>query len=184
MRPVEAVPTTKSEATPPRTLLESNERQNATSTETTKPLLCLSRGIKLIAAPISQTRKHWLISAPTPTQINIAAVTAPLRIQCRLSNTAASKNVERPPAKFGRTRGSQPLPEPERGGSLDELRRFFNVDHHGWILIRAFLVAALRPRFPLPILVVKGEQGSGKSTACRVISSLIDPRTSALRRAA
>ena len=89
--------------------------------------------------------------------------------------------VERPPARFRRTRGAQPLPEPERGGSLGELRPFFNVDHHGWILIRAFLVAALRPGFPLPILVAKGEQGVGKSTACRVISSLIDPRTSALR---
>jgi hypothetical protein len=89
--------------------------------------------------------------------------------------------VERPPAKFRRTRGAQPLPEPERGGSLQELRPFFNVDHHGWILIRAFLVAALRPGFSLPILVAKGEQGAGKSTACRVISSLIDPRTSALR---
>jgi hypothetical protein len=89
--------------------------------------------------------------------------------------------LDRPPAKFRRTRGSQPLPEPERGGSLEELRSFFNVDHHGWILIRAFLVAALRPGFPLPILVAKGEQGAGKSTACRVISSLIDPRTSALR---
>jgi hypothetical protein len=89
--------------------------------------------------------------------------------------------LERPPARFRRTRGSQPLPEPERGGSLDDLRPFFNVDHHGWILIRAFLVAALRPGFPLPILVAKGEQGAGKSTACRVISSLIDPRTSALR---
>ena len=89
--------------------------------------------------------------------------------------------VERPPAKFRRTRGAQPLPEPARGGSLGELRCFFNVDHHGWILIRAFLIAALRPGFPLPILVAKGEQGAGKSTACRVISSLIDPRTSALR---
>jgi len=89
--------------------------------------------------------------------------------------------VDRPPVRFRRTRGSQPLPEPERGGSLDELRPFFNVDHHGWILIRAFLVAALRPGFPLPILVAKGEQGAGKSTACRVISSMIDPRTSALR---
>src|SRR5712672_3408946 len=89
--------------------------------------------------------------------------------------------VDRPPAKFRRSRGSQALPEPERGGSLEELRPFLNVDHHGWILIRAFLVAALRPGFPLPILVAKGEQGAGKSTACRVISSLIDPRTSALR---
>ena len=48
-------------------------------------------------------------------------------------------------------------------------------------MIRAFLVAALRPGFPLSILVAKGEQGAGKSTACRVISSLIDPCTSALR---
>ena len=89
--------------------------------------------------------------------------------------------VDLPVAKFRRTRGSQPLPEPERGGSLEELRPFFSVDHHGWTLIRAFLVAALRPGLPCPILVVKGEQGAGKSTGCRVISSLIDPRTSSLR---
>ena len=89
--------------------------------------------------------------------------------------------VDLPEAKFRRTRGSQPLPEPERGGSLEELRPFFSVDHHGWTLIRAFLVAALRPGLPCPILVAKGEQGAGKSTGCRVISSLIDPRTSALR---
>ena len=89
--------------------------------------------------------------------------------------------VDLPVAKFRRTRGSQPLPEPERGGSLEELRSFFSVDHHGWTLIRAFLVAALRPGLPCPILVAKGEQGAGKSTGCRVISSLIDPRTAALR---
>jgi hypothetical protein len=89
--------------------------------------------------------------------------------------------IDRPSVKFRRTRGSQPLPIPERGGTLDELRSFFSVDHHGWILIRSFLVAALRPGMPCPILVAKGEQGSGKSTACRVISSLIDPRTAALR---
>ncbi len=88
--------------------------------------------------------------------------------------------LDRPPARFRRARGSQPLPEPERGGSLDELRSFLNVDEYGWILIKAFLVAALRP-LPCPILVVKGEQGAGKSTACRIISALIDPRTAALR---
>src|ERR1700719_4134611 len=56
--------------------------------------------------------------------------------------------VNRPPPRFHRTRGSRPLPEPERGGGLDELRRFLNVDHQGWALIKAFLVAALRPRVP------------------------------------
>ena len=91
--------------------------------------------------------------------------------------------VDRPPPRFRRARGSQPLPEPERGGSLEQLRRFFNVDSEGWALIKAFLVSALKPAMPYPILVAKGEQGAGKSTACRVISSLIDPRTSALRGA-
>jgi len=89
--------------------------------------------------------------------------------------------VDRPQPRFHRTRGSQPLPTPERGGSLDDLRRFLNVDQQGWILIRAFLVAALRPSVSCPILIAKGEQGAGKSTACRIISALIDPRTGALR---
>ncbi len=73
------------------------------------------------------------------------------------------------------------MPAPERGGSLDELRCFLNVDHQGWTLIKAFLVAALRPGVPCPILVAKGEQGAGKTTACRIISALIDPRAGALR---
>ena len=89
--------------------------------------------------------------------------------------------VDRPPPRFHHTRGSRPLPAPERGGSLDELSRFLNVDHQGWILIKAFLVAALRPSVPCLILVAKGEQGAGKTTACRIISALIDPRTGALR---
>ena len=91
--------------------------------------------------------------------------------------------VDRPPAKFYRSRGSQPLPEPQPGGSLDELRPFLNIDEFAWTLIRGFLVAALRPDVPCPVLVVKGDQGAGKSTACRAISRLIDPRSSALRGA-
>ncbi len=84
---------------------------------------------------------------------------------------------------FYRPRGSQPLPEPEAGGSLEELRGFLNVDDYGWTLVRGFLVAALRPGLPCPILMTKGEQGAGKSTACQLTSRLIDPRTSALRGA-
>jgi hypothetical protein len=91
--------------------------------------------------------------------------------------------VGRPAPRFRRSRGSQPLPEPTSGGSLEELRSFLNIDADGWALVRAFLVSALRPALPCPILVAKGEQGAGKSTACRLISSLIDPRTSALRGA-
>lgn len=89
--------------------------------------------------------------------------------------------IDRPPVKFCRPRGSQALPEPARGGTLDLLRPFLNVDDQGWVLTAAFLVAALRPGFPCPILVVKGGQGTGKSTTCKIISALIDPRTAALR---
>jgi hypothetical protein len=56
--------------------------------------------------------------------------------------------VERAPARFRRARGSQPLPVPVPGGSVEELRPFFNVDHGGWVLIKAFLVAALNPPCP------------------------------------
>ena len=98
-------------------------------------------------------------------------------------DTEGWRIVHRPPPKFHRTRGSRPLPAPERGGTLDQLGPFLNVDHQGWTLIKAFLVAALRPSVPCPILVAKGEQGTGKTTACRIISALIDPRTGALRGA-
>ncbi len=98
-------------------------------------------------------------------------------------DTEGWRIVERAPARFRRARGSQPLPVPAPGGSIEELRPFLNVDHDGWVLIKAFLAAALKPAMPYPILVAKGEQGAGKSTGCRVITSLIDPRTSALRGA-
>ncbi len=96
-------------------------------------------------------------------------------------DTEGWRIVNRAPPRFHRTRGSRPLPAPVCGGSLDELRRFLNVDHQGWTLIKSFLVAALRPGVPCPILVAKGEQGAGKTTACRIISALIDPRSGAMR---
>ena len=58
--------------------------------------------------------------------------------------------VNRPPPRFHRTRGSRALPPPERGGALNELRRFLNVDHQGWTLIKAFLVARCVPACPVP----------------------------------
>ena len=36
--------------------------------------------------------------------------------------------LESVPVRFRRTRGMRPLPPPERGGKLDDLRRFINVD--------------------------------------------------------
>ena len=40
----------------------------------------------------------------------------------------------------------------------------------------AWLTAALRPAGPYPILVLNGEQASGKSTLARILRMLIDPQ--------
>lgn len=89
--------------------------------------------------------------------------------------------VDNSPVKFRRTRGTMPFPVPERGGDIDELRRFANVNDEDWSLLLAWLVAAFRPNKPFPVLVLHGEQGSGKSTTAKVLRLLSDPNKSPLR---
>jgi hypothetical protein len=82
-----------------------------------------------------------------------------------------------------------PLPVPVRGGNVDELRPFVNVEDPAgeatlppaWVLIVGWLIGAFRPRGPYPILNLHGEQGTAKSTTLRVLRSLIDPNTAPLR---
>lgn len=90
--------------------------------------------------------------------------------------------VDNPKVAFVRPRGVLPLPTPERKGSLDELRELVNVpDDNDWILILAWLVASLRPSGPYPVLSINGEQGSAKSTLCRMLRAMVDPNVAALR---
>jgi hypothetical protein len=74
-----------------------------------------------------------------------------------------------------------PLPTPQRDGCIDELRGFLNVDEESWRLIVAWLVGAVRPIGPYPVLALSAEQGSGKSTAARLLRALIDPNAAPLR---
>lgn len=93
---------------------------------------------------------------------------------------------EAAPVRFRRPRGMLPLPMPARGGSIEGLRRFVNVggdDPAGWRLLVAWLVQALRPVGPYPVLILQGEQGSAKSTAERLLRFLVDPSTAPLRTA-
>jgi hypothetical protein len=90
--------------------------------------------------------------------------------------------ISDPPVRFRRTQGMQPLPKPQRGGSVQILRPFVNVaDDDNFRLLLAWLLAALRPSGPYPILVLQGEQGSAKSTTARVLRAMIDPSTIPLR---
>ncbi len=86
------------------------------------------------------------------------------------------------PVKFIRKRGMLSLPEPVRGGSINELRELVNLPQDDqWILCASWLLAALRPNRPTPILNVNGEQGSAKSTLSRMLRGLIDPNKAPLR---
>jgi hypothetical protein len=92
--------------------------------------------------------------------------------------------VADPPVHFRRTRGQAPLPHPQTGGSLEELRPFLNVDSDDdFHLFVGCLVQALRPRGPYIGYAAHGEQGSAKSTRSRVFRSLIDPNNAPLRSA-
>lgn len=89
--------------------------------------------------------------------------------------------VDRSPVLFRRSVLTTPLPEPMRGGSLDPLRDLLNVDDNGFRLIVGWLVASLLPEIPHPILALIGEQGTAKSTAARLVVSLVDPSPAPLR---
>jgi putative DNA primase/helicase len=88
-----------------------------------------------------------------------------------------------PPVRFRRSPGMRQLPIPVGHGSIDELKPFVNVaDQDDFVLAVAWVLAALRPRGPYPILAVGGEAGAAKTTLIRVLRSLIDPAVPALRR--
>jgi hypothetical protein len=92
----------------------------------------------------------------------------------RIINTA--------PVRFVRPPGFRALPVPVKGGKISELLPFVNVaTRNDFLLMVGCLLAALRPTGPYTVLIINGEQGSGKSITCRVFRRLIDPNGAELR---
>jgi len=84
--------------------------------------------------------------------------------------------IDAPPVAFRRPNSMLALPAPVRGGSITLLREVLNIhDDDQWILFVAWLIGALRPHGPYPILTLDGEQGTGKSTMAKTAKMLIDP---------
>ena len=76
----------------------------------------------------------------------------------------------------------RPLFMPEKGGSIDDLHQYVNVSgDRDFLLMVAWLLAALKPEGPYPILVLNGEQGSAKSTVARILRELVDPNVAPIR---
>jgi hypothetical protein len=92
--------------------------------------------------------------------------------------------LEDPPVRFRRSATAFALPEPVRGGSVDEIRDLLNVASEDDLrLLIAWMLGALSPRSPYPVLVLHGEQGSAKTTTARLVRSLVDPSRSPVRAA-
>jgi hypothetical protein len=87
-----------------------------------------------------------------------------------------------PPVRFRRSPGMLPLPVPEHGGSIDALRSYLNLSNHDdFVLVVAWLLAALRPRGPYPLLAISGEQGSAKTVLSKLLRALVDPNEAPVR---
>jgi len=91
-------------------------------------------------------------------------------------DAAGWRVVAAPPVRFRRPPSQRALPAPEAGGSIERLAGFLNLGtRENLVLVAAWALAALRDRGPCPILVLTGEQGSGKSTGTAMLQALIDP---------
>src|SRR5215467_5810347 len=87
------------------------------------------------------------------------------------------------PVYFRRSSGMKPLPEPVAGGSLKgDLRPLLNVKTDDeFVLTVAWLLAALCPTGPYPVLAFSGEHGSAKSMRSNFLRALVDPNSVPLR---
>lgn len=80
------------------------------------------------------------------------------------------------PVLFRRSGAMKPLPEPVRDGDgLARLQTLLNTDEEHFRLLTAWLVACFIPDLPHPILTFRGEQGTGKSYAAKMVIGIIDP---------
>jgi hypothetical protein len=98
-------------------------------------------------------------------------------------DAAGWRVVQEPPVHFVRGAGMLPLPVPT-AGKVHDLRRFINVATNAdFEVCVGWLLGALQPRGPFPVLALSGRQGSAKSTAARLLISMIDASKAPLRSA-
>jgi hypothetical protein len=89
-----------------------------------------------------------------------------------------------PPVRFRRAAGMLSLPVPLKGGSIEALTSFFNLPTRSdFVLVVAWLLAALRQWRAYPLLAVSGEQGSAKTVLSKILRALIDPNAAPVRTA-
>ncbi len=84
--------------------------------------------------------------------------------------------AQKPEALFYRHAQQRPLPTPEKGGDPGMLEFMLGLPREDdQLLVMAWLLACYYPGFPVPMLVLTGPQGSGKTTLARRLKNLVDP---------
>jgi hypothetical protein len=91
------------------------------------------------------------------------------------------RTIRDSPVRFRRSAGLTALPLPTSGGSIDQLRPLLNLTEEGFTLFIGWLLDAMYPGRPHPLLYFAGEEGSAKSTAAKIARNLVDPNHVPLR---
>jgi len=87
------------------------------------------------------------------------------------------------PIRFRRAGNSLPLPLPERGGSIEDLRPLINASSDdNWVLIKAWITQAFWCRGPFAHMYFRGTQGTAKSYMMACLKAISDPSAAIKRR--
>jgi Domain of unknown function (DUF3854) len=79
------------------------------------------------------------------------------------------------PAKFKRPNSMKALPVPSKNPDWSGLKEILNLRDEDWPLLMAWLSWGLFPNLAHPLLILNGEQGTGKSKTTQLLKRLIDP---------
>lgn len=80
---------------------------------------------------------------------------------------------------FRRSQLLAPFPEPQRGGHVEDLFGFLNVQDEDRAVLLADLAHTFHENEPHVVTYLEGEQGTGKSSAAKMLVALTDPSPAA-----
>ena len=81
---------------------------------------------------------------------------------------------DNPPIIFNRYRHQSPQSIPQPGGDIRKLLNYVNMRDNQTLFL-CWLVSCFIPNIPHALLILFGEKGAAKSTACEFLKAIIDP---------
>lgn len=94
--------------------------------------------------------------------------------KCIVVDREGWKIVDRSPVLFERSELVGELPLPDTSGDVTELRELLNLGQDDFDVLVGWMIAAMIPAIAHPILMLGGGQGTGKTSAARMIVGVLD----------